>query len=42
MSRATTMGIAETAQEVFVPLWVGGVLPAAGVMLVAVGSTDRG
>jgi uncharacterized membrane protein len=33
---------AETEEEVYVPLWVGGVLLAAGVVLVAVGSTHRG
>lgn len=33
---------AETQEEVYVPLWVGGVLLAAGVGLVAVGSTQRG
>jgi hypothetical protein len=32
---------AETGEEVYVPLWVGGVLLAAGVVLVAVGSTNR-
>jgi hypothetical protein len=32
---------AETEEEVYVPLWVGGVLLAAGVVLVAVGSTNR-
>ena len=33
---------AETEEEVYVPLWVGGVLMAAGVVLVAAGSTHRG
>jgi hypothetical protein len=33
---------AETQEEVYVPLWVGGVLLAAGVVMVAVGSTHRG
>lgn len=33
---------AETEEEVYVPLWVGGVLLATGVVLVAVGSTHRG
>ena len=32
---------AETREEVYVPLWVGGGLLAAGVILVAVGSTHR-
>jgi hypothetical protein len=32
---------AETEEEVYVPLWVGGVLLAAGVVLVAVGSANR-
>lgn len=32
---------AETEEEVNVPLWVGGVLLAAGVVLVAVGSANR-
>jgi uncharacterized membrane protein len=33
---------AETQEEVYVPLWVGGVLLAAGVVLVAAGATHRG
>ena len=33
---------AETEEEVYVPLWVGWVLVAAGVVLVAAGSTHRG
>lgn len=33
---------AETEEEVYVPVWVGGVLLAAGVVLVAVGSAHRG
>jgi hypothetical protein len=32
---------AETEEEVYVPLWVGGILLAAGVVLVAVGSANR-
>ena len=33
---------AQTEKEVYVPLWLGGVLLATGVVLVAVGSTNRG
>jgi len=32
---------AETEEEVYVPLWVGGILLAAGVVLVAAGSANR-